>query len=236
MIAVTANVVPGATDAFIRSCERGPLFYNIYSNRPNIGVVAAYQRLYETFAEHVDAICFIHDDVEIFAERWAESVALELADPSVAIVGLGGASSIGDPDIYKTPYRIEQLTRGDYASNQRGWEIHGRRETGARDVAVVDGFFMAVKTSFLKRIGGWSWMQCEFHCYDTAMCLRAAREGMRVRTLGLDCDHFGGGTSTKPEYVEWLRERGRTPEQDHQEPHRWLYAEFRDLLPLRRPL
>lgn len=49
---------------------------------------------------------------------------------------------------------------------------------------------------------------------------------------GVSCTHHGGGTSTKEVYrnAQWLR--GGTLESDHQEPHRWLYAEYRDVLPL----
>jgi hypothetical protein len=50
--------------------------------------------------------------------------------------------------------------------------------------------------------------------------------------VGASCTHHGGGTSTKPEYAKakWLA--GGTMEEDHQAPHRWLYEEYRDVLPI----
>lgn len=195
-------------------------------------VVGAYQFLYES-RKAEDVLAFVHDDVEMFDPDWREKVALELMDPQVAIVGLGGATGIGVPDIYKTPYQIEQLIRNNYCSNQKGWEIHGTQEEGSKDVAVVDGFFMAVKTKFLKEVDGWKQVKTRFHMYDVGLCLLALRHGYKVRMLGLECDHHGGGSSTKAEYFNWCKENGTSMEREHWEPHLWVYEEFRDLLPLR---
>ena len=216
-------------------------FDDVYVQQPNIGLVPAYQALYERHREDAGltsaVVLYMHDDVTIpeqDGEFWAFKILAEFDnDPHVAIVGFGGAMGIGTDDIYKTPYRIQQLIRQDYYSNQTDWEIHGKRETGSRQVAVVDGFAMAVRTKFLDEIGGWSWMKTNFHCYDTAMCLMAARRGWKVRMVGVACTHHGGGTSITPEYLTFCRERGTTAEREHQEPHRWEYEKFRDVLPLR---
>jgi hypothetical protein len=114
--------------------------------------------------------------------------------------------------------------------------VHGSRLYGSEQVAVIDGFALAIRTSFLKEAGGWPVDHLSFHCYDLWACLMAARLGYQVRAVGIDCTHHGGGTSTKAEYVEWLKDKGRTPEQDHAEPHVWIYDEFRDVLPLRLPI
>ena len=232
VIAVTATTNPQGAQMFLDSCACGPIEADVYTNLPNKGVVAAYHFLYQTHYRQ-DVIVYMHDDVEIKAKNWADRVAAEFENPRVAIVGFGGAMGIGVPDIYKIPYGISQLQRVDYYSNQVGWEIHGKREQGSRRVAVVDGFVMAVRVAFLKEVGGWAWIQSVFHCYDTAMCLQALRRGWEVRMVGVPCDHHGGGTSTKAEYIEWLRGRGKTAAQDHQEPHVWQYEHFRDILPVR---
>ncbi len=194
------------------------------------GVVGAYDEAVAKCDSEI--IAFIHSDVKIY-DDWVMRVEAEFADPGVAIVGLGGALGMGTREIYKTPYRIEQLQRIDYYSNMRDWKTHGKRETGARDVAVVDGFFMAVRTAFLKKIGGWSWFPFAFHSYDTSLCLMARRHGYRVRMVGVECDHFGGGTSTSPAYREWCKRNGTTMALEHSEPHKWQYDFFRDVLPLR---
>ncbi len=238
MIAVTASV-KGAPTKWLKDMEANGFSVEDdtlgwYKNFPdNIGLVGAYQKLYEDQREAHEVIAFSHDDVTIH-EPWAQAIAHEFhMDPKVAIVGLGGAKGIGVADIYKTPYQIQQLQRIEYRSNQTDYEIHGARETGACDVAVVDGFFMAVRTSFLDQIGGWKWFPHRFHMYDVALCLMAHRHGWKVRIVGVNCTHWGGGTSTTADYVQDCRDRGTSVEREHTEPHTWCYNEFRDMLPLR---
>lgn len=232
MVALTVTTESSPPDCFLIACGAAGVQWDAYINQPNIGVTAAFHKLW---LKHQDenVLIYIHSDVSIYDANWAERVGLEMMDPKVAIVGFGGATGIGVPDIYKVPYQINQLIRTDYASNQTGWEVHGRQETGERRVAVVDGFFMAMKGAFLREVGGWEWVQSNFHCYDTGMCLEAIRRGWEVRTVGVSCDHHGGGTSTKTEYIDWCKESATTPEEEHLAPHRWLYREYIDLLPLR---
>lgn len=234
MIAVTASISEKAANQWVKWLEVQDFFgFSIHRNFPeNIGLVAAYQQQYELNRYGDDILAFVHDDVQIL-EPFAERIEAEFADPQVAIVGMGGAKGIGVDDIYKRPYAISQLQRIGYRSNQTDWEIHGARETGACDVAVVDGFFMAVRTSFLDQIGGWKWFPHRFHMYDVALCLMAHRHGWKVRMVGVSVTHHGGGTSTTADYVQDCRDRGTSVEAEHTEPHVWCYNEFRDLLPLR---
>jgi hypothetical protein len=232
MIALTATTSEVVPNYFPASCEKGGIEYAVnYNFDPNRGVVKAYHILWQ---EHPgeDVLIYMHDDVTIHDPDWVKRIALEMMDPQVAICGLGGATSIGSPNIYKKPYDLIQLARGGYVSNQRDWEVHGDREVSSRKVSVVDGFLMAVRGSFLGEISGWDWIESNFHCYDTAMCLMAIRRGYEVRMAGVDCEHHGGRTSTSPGYREWCKENGTTVEEEHSKPHRWLYEEFRDVLPV----
>jgi cellulose synthase/poly-beta-1,6-N-acetylglucosamine synthase-like glycosyltransferase len=206
--------------------------FEIYLNEPNLGVVRAYHKLWEQYREE-DILVYIHDDVTIHETGWMERVRKAFENPKVAIVGFGGATGMGSRDIYKKPYNIMQLVRLGYCSNQTDWPQHGMREEGERGVAVIDGFFMALRGTFLKEVGGWDWIHSNFHCYDTAMCLEAYRRNWEVRMVGVSCTHEGGGTSTKEEYAEWCVEHGTTMENEHSIPHLWLYNEFRDVLPIR---
>lgn len=213
----------------------GDVGQHVFVNGDGSGEVAGMmQGVYEAQREYggCEILAYVHDDVECFDPFWNQRVQAEFADPQVAIVGFGGALGIGLPDIYKTPYRLDQLQRLHYMSNQTDWQTHGAHETGARDVAVLDGFFMAIRLSFLDSIGGWKWFPFNFHCYDTCMCLMALRRGYRVRMVGVECTHHGGGTSHKTVYHEWCRRNNTTPELEHTRPHEWMYREFSDLLPL----
>ncbi len=242
MIAVTASVSEKAEALWVERIQRhDEIPRTVYHNYPeNVGLVPAYQALYEDGIRgaevltnaNTEIIAFSHDDWEPH-ESWAERIEGEFADPKVAIVGMGGAKGIGLNDIYKRPYQIHQLQRIDYRSNQTDWEIHGALETGACDVAVVDGFFMAVRTSFLDQVKGWSWFPHRFHMYDVALCLMAHRHGWKVRMVGCSVTHHGGGTSTTADYVQDCRDRGTSVEREHTEPHLFVYSEFMDVLPLR---
>ena len=200
------------------------------NSQENVGVTEAYHRIYLAQRE---ILCYLHTDVTIHERGWDRRLAQEFSDPKVAIVGMGGALGIGTPDLYRKPYRIEQLARQQYFSNQSDWQIHGQREEDSRDVAVVDGFCMAIRRSFLDQIGGWKWFPFAFHMYDVAMCLQAIRHGWKVRMVGVNVTHHGGGASTTPEYKRWCEEHGTTLEREHYEPHRWVYDQFGDCLPWR---
>ena len=228
---VTTNpaIHPERLASFIYGNVKSP---EIYVNQPNIGVVPAIQKLYEAYTDE-DVICYVHDDVTCYDANWHSRVMAEFDDPKVAVVGFGGATGIGVSDIYKTRYEISQLQRIGYASNQRDWDVHGSYEAGSKDVAVVDGFFMAVRTSFLREIGGFKWFPHRFHCYDTALCLMAHRKGYKVRMVGIECIHHGASFSASPLYLKWCLENGTTMEREHEEPHRWMYEFFRNELPLR---
>ena len=202
-------------------------------NHPNIGVVPAMQQAYEEYGSHHDIICYVHDDVSCFDPNWAERVRAEFDDPKVAIVGFGGATGIGVDDIYKQRYQIEQLQRINYASNDTEWETHGSFEDGARDVAVCDGFFLAIRTAALKEIGGWRGFNFNFHMYDAYVSLALAERGWKTRMVGCKVHHHGGGTSTTEGYRKWCIENGTTMEREHETPHRFIYERFRDILPLR---
>ena len=233
MVLATVTTHPVEVDWFYDMEQEGLDGAYVYDNgRNNLGPVPALQSIYETWTGRANILCIVHDDVEVFDPHWAQRVVAEFADPQVAIVGFGGALGIGLPEIYKVPYSINQLQRRLYMSNQTDWQVHGTRETGARDVAVIDGYFMAIRMSFLDEVKGWSWFPFNFHCYDTCMCLMALRRGYRVRMAGVECTHHGGGTSTKAVYNDWCKVHGTTPELEHSEPHRWMFREFSDLLPL----
>ena len=185
----------------------------------------------ETLKDH--AIMYVHDDVTFHEPNWRERVmTLFECNPRIVCVGLGGAIALGNRNLYKSRYRINNLARQGYVSNQTDWQVHGGHETGAKRVAVVDAFFMAVRASFLSEVGGWPVEHLTHHCLDLWLACEAARRGKEVWMVGASCTHHGGGSSTKPAYEQawWLQ--GGTLESDHQIPHRWLYEEYRDVLPI----
>ena len=202
------------------------------NSQDNIGVVAAYQRLYERNTS--DVLCYLHDDVALYEEDWLDRVLHEFEDPAVGVVGFGGALRHGSEDLYKRPYRIEQLARSGYRSNTKDAEAHGERFTGECDVSVLDGFSLMVRRNLLVVAGGWPIHFLQFHNYDLWLSCIAHRLGYRVRMVGVSCWHSGGATSTTPQYQDWcISKYGKTDAQIHAEAHTYIYEEFMDVLPWR---
>lgn len=219
------------TVSVIAGGSGGTVGERTYDNRKNlVSPCDAYQYLRATST--ADVIAYIHDDVTVHESDWKSRVMSLFDNPSCVVVGLGGATSLGHPCLYKRPYQINDMARGNYCSNQTDAEVHGTRFTGAKRVAVVDAFFMAVRREWLSSIGGWPVLQLTFHCLDLWICLEAARAGKEVWMTGISCTHHGGGTSTKESYQDasWLK--GGTRDSDHAIPHLWLYREYGDVLPL----
>ncbi len=189
---------------------------------------------YQVLLEGCDAevIIYVHDDVSIYDANWLPLVLAHFSYPNTVAVGLGGATALGHPDLYKKPYDIWNMARRGYASNQTDAEVHGARFTGSRRVAVLDAFLLAIRTDFIRSCGGWPVGNLTHHCLDLWLACEAARDGKEIWMTGVSCTHHGGGTSTKPAYAEakWLK--GGSMETDHTEPHRWLYDNYRDVLPI----
>lgn len=220
-----------ADGAYISPPDNKPSICRTWHLPEKRGPVGCLQAGYELSGD-ADILAYIHDDVQIYERGWDTRVLREFDDPTVAVVGFGGGTGLGTPGIYKTPYRLQQLARSNYMSNVRDAEVHGARFTGERDVAVLDGFCLIVRKSFLDLIGGWPTNKLMFHMYDAFVCCMARRHGYRVRLVGVDCMHFGGRTSTQRPYNEWLSDKfGKTDSDVHREAHEWCYEEFRDVLP-----
>lgn len=210
----------------------GPEHLNVIDNFKNrMTPCQAYQEALERC--DTDIIIMIHNDVSVHDARWLQQVMwLFETGAHVTAVGFGGALSLGSPSLYKRPYRIEDMARGCYRSNQRDWQVHGTHLIGMCQVAVLDAFFMAIRTESLRRWGGWPTRHLTHHCLDLWLACEAARSGGKIFAVGVDCTHHGGGASTNPIYREakWLQ--GGSMEEDHRQPHRWLYDNYADVLPI----
>lgn len=183
-------------------------------------ITDAYQEIYQSAREPI--IGYIHDDVVCLERDWDARIVQEFLDPKVGLVGLGGAKRHGSPDLYRTPYVVSQLARGDFMSNLREAEVHGKRFEGECDVAVLDGFALFVRREVLARAGGWLTSgNVGYFMYSEWLCCMARRLGYRIRLVGLACDHLGG------------RSTGLSPnlQPDYEGEHAFIYSEFKDVLP-----
>lgn len=188
-----------------------------------------YQQAFDLFTE--DILVYTHDDLTIHDTNWHRRVMYCFdTDTSVVAVGLGGALGLGVPDLYKKPYKLDDMARQSYWSNQTDAEVHGQQTSGLLNVAVLDAFFMAVRREFLMSLGGWP-MFLTHHGLDLWLACEAKRRNKSIVMTGVSCTHHGGGTSIKQIYQDasWLQ--GGSLDRDHQTPHEFLYDIYRDVLP-----
>ena len=206
---------------------------NIHYNEGNeVSPCAAYRILLDECDVNADVIIYVHDDVTLHDPFWHSKVMALFERPECVAVGLGGATALGSRDLYRKPFDIWAMARKGYASNQTDAEVHGARLVDARQVAVVDAFFMAVRVAWLRQIGGWPVGKLTHHCLDLWLACEAARTGRETWAVGVNCTHHGGRSSTTKGYAgaKWLQ--GGMMERDHILPHKWLYETYRDVLPL----
>lgn len=180
-----------------------------------------------------EILIMVHDDLDVEDEDWLARVLRIFEDREDCVaVGLGGAPALGNLDMYRKPFALINMARRGYMSNATDAEVHGARFTGARQVAVIEQFCMALRVDWLRRRGGWPVERLTHHCLDLWLACEAARDWREIWMVGARLTHHGGGSSTGHGYAgaSWLQ--GGTIAQDHQIPHRWIWDEYRDVLPL----
>jgi len=220
---------------FCDHATTGELGFAVHHNSidNNLGVVGSYQQILDNVTQdgeiRWELLAFIHDDVICRERGWDERVLHEFEDPEVGLVGFGGARWHGVSELYKRPYELIQLVRGDYMSNTDDAEVHGARFTGSCDVAVLDGYVLIVRRDLLDRAGGWRGLAsgCDFYCYDYALSAMARRLGYRIRLVGVRCHHLGGRTSVAAGALP------ATSPEAREAAHRWFYETYRDVMPAR---
>lgn len=184
-------------------------------------LLEAYQKGFEESPEEI--LGFVHDDLYINEFGWDERVMAEFEDPSVALVGFGGALMLSSPLLYQLPFSAEHVGRWKFRSNMRDAETHGERFTGSCNVACLDGFSMFVRRTVLQNSPFQGWphgITLGYHGYDLWLSAEVRRQGLKTRLIGVKCDHIGWRTSVM------------TKEPDNRdEAYRWLYDNFRGTIP-----
>lgn len=193
------------------------------------GMLPAFQYGFENTSSEI--LAYFHDDLLLDSMLWPERVLFEFEDPTVGVVGFGGATGHGDPAMYRKPYDYRQLARNNFMSNMKDAEAHGKRFTEECDVAVLDGFALIVRRELLEKAGGWPLKTpIGYICYDYWLCCMARRLGYRIRLVGVPCTHLGGQTFVKLGI-------GKDPKhwKQYEDSHRYIYDEFKDVLPYEVP-
>lgn len=163
----------------------------------NIGVNAVFHRTIPELEESgFTHVAHMHCDVMLREKDWDEYLMFAFTtDPLLALIGLLGSNEI-DGAGGRGLGTASSFFGGEYNT---GWaskaEIHGRRVKGKEAAAVVDHLFMAFPIEKLKQLppqenSGYA----PHHFYDRILACEILNRGWRIALLGLDVDHFGGGT------------------------------------------
>jgi len=210
----------------------------VISQRGFGGVVSSFQQAVEYAALEMDAdvVACLHDDVAIYERDWAAKVVKWFdARAQCLLLGFGGATGLGDPDIYKKLYAPHQLARRNFVSNMKDAEAHGKRVEHPTRVACLDGFSQVGRASFMR--GAFKKlveMGVRHHAYDAALGAFAKRAAGEAWMLPIYCHHHGGLTAVgDPRYQDWAKTQH--PEGDEgfwKEAHEKVYEELRDVLPI----
>jgi GT2 family glycosyltransferase len=158
-------------------------------------------------------LVFLHDDV--YLNDWFFATHVSIALQNFDVVGLAGSAN---PDLSQPSWGL----CFDAELNPQGWQP-GLRRSGAvnhfdyscPDVmlygpapmacTLLDGLFLAVKTSVVKERGVRFDERFKFHCYDIDFCRSAAQRQLRLGTWPIAVTHDSGGNFGSAAFKEAAR-------------------------------
>lgn len=171
-----------------------------------------------------EIVAMLHNDLMVRELGWDRRV-IEFFEhrPDAGVVGFHGSRELGHPFIYRVPYELVQLARGDNWSNLEDAESHGQRTSEPMEVVTLDGMALIARRDRLEKFGGMD-ERYVHHLYDHALCLTARQYGYRNYLLPVHARHISGQTANAPRYNEALKARGIAGDQQiHRDGHRVFY-------------
>lgn len=143
-----------------------------------------------------DIVAYFHNDMMIREEQWDERVAFAFdLDPKLALTGFLGSNAIdglGGRGLGTSSSFMGYEYISGHATKA---EIHGRRIIGTEAAAVLDHCSMIFRIDMLKQLppsaaNGYA----PHHFYDRILSCEVLNRGWHIAMIGVECDHFGGGT------------------------------------------
>lgn len=201
---------------------------NVIRNDENVGVMPGQNQAWTVLKNSTDYIFYLHNDVLIHEKNWDDKLLRVLESlPECGVAGFYGAKGIGTPDIYRTPYIINQLIRLENVSacHRMNAAIHGFRPPSgeSEEVAVMDGFSLIVNTKLLNTTGGFDRSYPPHHMYDNDICLESYNNGYKNYVISMDAEHLGGRTDVAE---DWAKGFGKTKAEIHKDAHPVFYNKW----------
>jgi|SRR5581483_8594832 len=200
----------------------------VVRNEENVGVMPGLNQAWRVLKDVSDYIFFPHNDLMIYEQGWDDKLVRVLSGlPECGVAGFYGAKALGVPNIYQTPYQMQQLVRMGNVSgcHRMNAAIHGfmppRGET--EEVAVMDGFSLIVRTELLNKLDGFDRSYPPHHNYDNDISLESIDKGYKNYVIAMDADHLGGRTDVGE---DWNKNFGKTKAEIHRDAHPVLYNKW----------
>lgn len=228
-------IVDNGSDEFVREWLLGLTTDDfVIRNDINAGLIKSYNQVWQVLKNtDMDYIFFTHNDVLMHEKNWdmklSEILERENEIKPVGVACFYGAKGIGTPDIYRSPYVMQQMIRVENVSNcnRMNKAVHHfrniRDSKDVEDIAVADGFSLIVSMKLLNEIGGFDRNFPPHHMYDNDMCLESLDKGYRNIVIAMDCEHLGGRTDVQE---DWSKPFGKTKAEIHQEAHPIFYNKW----------
>lgn len=179
-----------------------------------------------------DVVALLHNDLMAREQGWDGCLIDFLAEvPDAGVVGFHGAQGLGAMDIYRTPYRLEQLARWNCWSNLEDWQEHGKHAPAPLPVAVVDGLAICCRRADFLGWGGLDEGLGPHHMYDNDICLTAMAAGKVNYVLPIRARHLSGQTANYPRYNDAFAHLGGDAG-IHRTAHERFYRKWQGRLPV----
>lgn len=211
---------------------------NVVWSDTNLGFYRPLENLKMLYQDEL--IGLIHNDMVIYEHGWNERMeAAFSADPLLGLVGLCGSSELdslgGRGGGTKCYFRGAEVKIGDRIIKAQSQDA-GLRITDLAPSVVLDSLFMMFRRGAIEHLvvaEGETWSDITLaHFYDRIWPCRVIEAGMHVATMGVECDHLGGMTTTgneryRDDCIKWFKDRGLP--YDNPETDMYLIAEQRFL-------
>lgn len=143
-----------------------------------------------------DLLAFFHCDLMIHEEGWDNRVIEQFeADPDLALVGFVGSHEIDELGGRGAGTMLNYAGKFFPGIGQASpAEAHGRRMTGFEPAAVLDHCSMIFRREMLEQLTPQENNYAPFHFYDRILSCEVLEKGWHIGVLGIEVDHFSGGT------------------------------------------
>lgn len=160
-----------------------------------------------------DIICFSHEDVIFETINWGRIIIHILADPTIGLAGVLGACYVSlFPADWIDPKECEGQFRAGFKDGKPVITFRRFASKDTAEVAVADGFFMAVRAEVLRHVRFSEDLLPGFHGYDFDICSQVRERGLKIvvsRNILLTHASRGNFNASYYQAVDALRKKWR---------------------------